>query len=187
LAYRRKARNPVIANFMSGKVATTANHHEVEIDGIARDLRHLREFVVTVKGKGKDGADLRVAVRLGRRTISKACPVGQQHNMTDENGKPRIFCEDRYAFSLGLPTLARRMIEHSYFCWESLDQNRAMNYAVIDAPPGAFHTLKDREYQVMFFYLYPADSEAEADVVPTPRSILAHPLSSALRRLDRRD
>jgi hypothetical protein len=149
---------------MSGNVATTANHHEVEMDGIVRDLRHLREFVVTVKGKGKDGADLKVAVRLGRHTVSKACPVGQQHNMTDENGKPRIFCEDRYAFSLDLPTLARRMIEQSYFCWESLDQNRAMNYAVIDVPPGAFHTLKDGEYQVMFFYLYPADGEDEADV-----------------------
>jgi hypothetical protein len=148
---------------MSGKRAVAANRHEVEIEGIVRDLGHLREFVVTAKGKGRDNADLRVAVRLGRHTVSKACPAGQ-HNMTDENGKPRIFCEDRYAFSLGLPALARRMIEQNYFCWESLDQNRAMNYAVIDAAPGAFHTLKDGEYQVMFFYLYPADDEAKADV-----------------------
>lgn len=135
---------------------------EIEIDGIVRDLRHLEEFVVVVEGKGKDGADLRVAISLGWHTVSEGCTAGQ-HDMVDENGKPRAFCEKRYAFSLGLPELARRMVEQNYFCWESSDRNRAMNYAVIDIAPGRVRDLVDGEHQVVFFYLYPALSE-DADV-----------------------
>ncbi len=135
---------------------------EIEIGGVVRDLRHLQPFVVSVAGKGKDGADLRVSISLGWHVISKSCEYGQ-HDMTDENGKPRAFCEDRYAFSLDLPELAKRMIEQNYFCWESADRNRAMNYAVIDVAPGRILQLSDGEHQVVFFYLYP-DSGVLADV-----------------------
>ena len=135
---------------------------EIEIDGVVRDLRHLQEFVATVPGKGRDGADLRVAIALGRHTVSRACVAGQ-HNMMDENGKPRIFCEDRYAFSLGLPELARRMIQDNYFSWESADRNQAMNYAVIDVAPGQVRDLRDGEHQVVFYYIHPADG-VQADV-----------------------
>lgn len=127
---------------------------EIEIGGVVRDLRHLQPFIVTLPNKGKDGADLRVSVELGRHVISRGCDFGQQ-DMVDENGKPRIFCEDRYAFSLGLPELAKRMVEQNYFCWESSDRNRAINYAVIDVAPGRVQCLLDGEHQVIFFYLYP--------------------------------
>lgn len=136
--------------------------NEIEVGGVLRDLRHLQPFVVSLDGKGKDGADLRVSVSLGRHVISKSCDYGQ-HDMTDENGNPRAFCEDRYAFSLGLPEFARRMIEQNYFCWESSDRNRAMNYAVIDVAPGRILKIVDGEHQVVFFYLYP-DSGEQADV-----------------------
>ncbi|MEY2942230.1 MAG: hypothetical protein RLY97_244 [Pseudomonadota bacterium] len=135
---------------------------EIEIDGIIRDLRHLQEFLAVLEGKGRDGGPLRVAISLGMHTISQGCVVGQ-HNMLDENGKPRLFCETRYAFSLGLPELAKRMIEQNYFCWESADRNRMTNYAVIDVAPGRIHQPADGEHQVVFFYLYPASGE-HADV-----------------------
>ena len=77
--------------------------------------------------------------------------------LEDENGKPRQFCEDRYAFSLGLPELSKRMVEQNYFCWDSIDRNRAMNYAVIDVAPGRIRELIDGEHQVVFFYLYPSE------------------------------
>ena len=82
---------------------------DIEVGGVLRDLRHLRSFVVTVPGKGRDNGDLRVRISLGLHTISTGCDRGA-HDLEDENGKPRRFCEDRYAFSLGLPELARRMI-----------------------------------------------------------------------------
>lgn len=135
---------------------------EIEVDGVLRDLRHLRSFVVTLPGKGKDGADLRVRVSLGLHTISQGCERGQ-HHLEDENGKQRRFCEDRYAFSLGLPELSKRMVEQNYFCWESIDRNRAMNYAVIDIAPGRVRELKDGVHQLVFFYLYPC-KQPEADV-----------------------
>lgn len=47
--------------------------NEIEIAGIKRDLRHLREVIVSVSGKGKDGADLRVAISFGLHTISTGC------------------------------------------------------------------------------------------------------------------
>ena len=135
---------------------------DIEVDGVLRDLRHLSSFVVTVPGKGRDNGDLRVRISLGLHTISQSCERGD-HHMVDENGKPRRFCEDRYAFSLGLPELSKRMIEQNYFCWESADRNRAMNYAVIDIAPGRVRELIDGEHQVVFFYLYPC-RQPEADV-----------------------
>jgi len=135
---------------------------DIEVGGVLRDLRHLRSFVVTVPGKGRDNGDLRVRISLGLHTISTGCDRGA-HDLEDENGKPRRFCEDRYAFSLGLPELARRMIEQNYFCWGSIDRNRAMNYAIIDVAPGRVRELADGEHQVIFFYLYPC-RQPEADV-----------------------
>lgn len=135
---------------------------EIEIDGVMRDLRHLQKFIVTVKDKGKDGADLRVAVSLGRHTVSKSCLLGQ-HNMFDENGKPRKFCNDRYGFSLGLPALAEKIIINNYFSWESKDKNQSLNYAVVEMNPMRVRDLKDGEYQVVFYYLYPSDGTV-ADV-----------------------
>jgi hypothetical protein len=136
---------------------------ELEIDGVARDLRHLESFVAVVAGKGINAGPLRVAVSFGLHAISESCAVGQ-HNMLDEKGKPRVFCEKRYAFSLGLPELARRMVQLNYFCWESADKNRAINYAVIDVAPGLIHQLAAGEHQVVFFYLYPA-SDDQPDVM----------------------
>lgn len=135
---------------------------EFEVGGAIRDLRHLNRMGIAVAGKGINGADLRVSITYSIHTVSASCASGQ-HDMLDENGKPRRFCEDRYAFSLGLPELAKRMIAHKYFCWESNDRNRKMNYAVIDVAPGRVRNLKDGEHQVVFFYLYPATGE-EADV-----------------------
>lgn len=117
---------------------------------------------MVAEGKGKNGGPLHVVISLGMHTISEGCALGQ-HNMLDENGKPRAFCENRYAFSLGLPELAKRMIEQNYFCWESSERNRSINYAVLDAAPGRIHQLTDGVHQVVFFYLYPA-SGGQADV-----------------------
>lgn len=158
------------------------NVDEIEIDGIVRDLRHLTDFVVTLPGKGKNNDDLRVLVTLGLHTISKGCEIGQ-HNLVDENGKPRLFCEDRYAFSLGLPELAKRMIEKNYFCWESMDRNRAMNYAVIDVAPGRIRALVDGEHHVIFFYLHLAKKlHADVNLVITS----CHTRDVAFSRIKRR-
>jgi hypothetical protein len=135
---------------------------DIEVDGVLRDLRHLSSFVVTLPEKGKNDGDLKVRISLGLHTISQSCERGNRH-FDDENGKPRRLCEDRYAFSLGLPELAKRMIEQNYFCWVSADRNRAIHYAVIDVAPGRVRELNDGEHQVMFFYLYPC-RKVEADV-----------------------
>lgn len=141
--------------------------NDITINGVTRDLRHLQDFVVVVPGKGKQGADLRVLISLGLHTISQSCAVGA-HNLSDENGKPRRFCEDRYAFSLGLPELARRMLEQNYFCWQSEDRNQAMNYAVIDVAPGRIRVVTDGEHQVVFFYLHPCwHDSADVNLVIT--------------------
>src|SRR3546814_8551523 len=92
--------------------------NEIVVDGVLRDLRHLRSFAVTVPNKGKDGADLIVRVSLGLHTVSRGCERGA-HHFEDENGKPRQFCEDRYAFrseehTSELQSLMR--ISYAVFC-----------------------------------------------------------------------
>ena len=148
---------------------------EIEIEGILRDLSHLNDFTVNLAKKGKDGADLRVSVRLGLHTISRACNAEEEGNMLDENGRPRVFCEERYSFSLGLKEIVTRMITQKYFCWESRDRNRVVNYAVLDAAPGRIGNLKDGQHTVIYFYLYPANG-VKADVI-------MHVLSCHMREL----
>ncbi len=158
---------------------------EIEINGVLRDLGHLASFVVTLTGKGRDGADLQVAVHLGLHTISRACQPGEISNLVDENGQPRVFCEDRYAFSFGLKEIATRMIQQKYFCWESSDRNRAMNYAVLDAAPGRMRELQDGEHQVIYFYLYPADGKrADVDLYVTSCYMRDMRFSHIKRRFD---
>lgn len=158
---------------------------EIEIDGVLRDLRHLKSFVVELAGKGRDGADLSVAVHLGLHTISRACRPGEASNLQDENGQPRIFCEDRYAFSFGLRDIATRMIQQKYFCWESSDRNRAINYAVLDAAPSRVRQLQDGEYQVIYFYLYPSDGErADVDLYVTSCHMRHMRFGNVRRRFD---
>lgn len=135
---------------------------EIEVEGVVRDLRHLEPFVCVAPGKGKDGADLRVEINFSLHTVSKGCEADDA-DFQDENGKPRRFCEDRYAFSLGLRELGTRMVEQNYFCWKSPDRNRAMNYALVDAAPGRILALPPGEHHVVFFYLYPCHSP-DADV-----------------------
>lgn len=135
---------------------------ELEIDGVIRDISHLDPFVCIAKGKGRDGADLRVEVLLSLHTISQSCENGER-DLLDENGKSRSFCEDRYAFSLGLRELASRMIDQNYFCWKSPDRNRVMNYALVDVAPGRILALPPGEHHVVFFYLYPLAAD-HADV-----------------------
>ena len=158
---------------------------EIEIDGDLRDLSHLSSFVVVLEGKGKDSTDLRVAVHLGLHTISRACQTGESGNLRDENGQSRVFCEDRYAFSLSLKDIATRMILEKYFCWESRDRNRAVNYAVLDAAPGRLRELHDGEHQVVYFYLYPADGrEADVNLYVTSCHTRHLNLSRVKRRFD---
>ncbi len=156
--------------------------HEITIDGVAYNIGHLQPFTVTLSGKGKDNSDLRVKVTLGLHTISKGCSAGHG-DMNDENGKPRIFCPDRYSFSLNLPALISTMIETNYFAWESSDKNMVSNYAVIGVPPQSVHKLTDGEYQVVFFYLHPADDSA-ADVIFTVTS--CHSRQIVFRHIKRR-
>jgi len=136
---------------------------ELEINGVLRDLSHLKNFVVSVPKKGRDNADLRVQIMLGVHTISKGCE-SHERDLDDENGKPRQFCEDRYAFSLGLPEMAKRMIIQNYFSWESKDRNSAIHYAIIDMAPGRVRDIEDGLHQVVFFYLYPCADPNVADV-----------------------
>lgn len=157
---------------------------DIEINGIKRDLGHLQAFIVVLPGKGKEGADLRVRVSLGLHTVSRTCGDGEVSNLNDENGRPRIFCEDRYAFSLGLREIATRMIEQKYFCWESMDRNRAMNYAILDVAPARVTQLIDGEYQVIFFYLYPVSDGADVAMYITSCHLREMKFRGGARRYD---
>lgn len=133
------------------------------IDGVLRDLRHLESIRVVLPGKGRDGSDLRIAVHFGLHAVSRKCERGEAFNMRDENGQSRVFCEERYAFSLGLPEIAKRMVEQKYYCWESKDRNRHVNYAVLDFAPGRITEAPNGHQHVIYFYLMPS-SHDDVDV-----------------------
>lgn len=126
----------------------------MEIAGKVYELTHLSKFNVTLDGKGKNGAPLIIEVSFSSHVFSKACEPNAQ-DMLDENRKPRAICSERYAFSLHLPALVKSMIEKNFFCWESLDRNRASNYAVIKNAKENFSSVKDGRHKIVYFYLYP--------------------------------
>lgn len=123
------------------------------------DLEHLQPKPVVVAGKGKDGADLQVRIHFGTHTVSRRCEATEIPNMQDENNRGRIFCEERYSFSLQLPSLMAAMVEENYFCWESQDRNRAVNFAAIDVPRQEVRTLVDGEHRLVYFYLTPSKTD----------------------------
>ena len=132
---------------------------EIEVDGVLRDLSHLHPMNVVLAGKGKEGAYLRVRVHFGLHTVSRRPERSETADMQDENGHGRVFCNDRYAYSLGLPEILRRMIEEKYFCWESRDRNRAIHYAIVDFAPGRITRMPKGAQQFVYFYLYPGAGE----------------------------
>lgn len=110
---------------------------------------------------------------------------GEASDLHDENGRPRVFCEDRYAFSFGLREIATRMIEQKCFCWESLDKNRKINFAVLDAAPARVRELKDGDHQVIYFYLYPSRREgADVDLYITSCHMRYMRFGKITRRFD---
>jgi hypothetical protein len=154
----------------------------IEINGIQYGFDHLREFVVRLPNKGRDSADLRVAVTCGSHVVSRSCDNGSR-DLVDESGKPRQFCADRYTFSKGLPDLIRAMIVGNYSCWESKDRNQALNYAIIDANPAEVANLPDGHYWVIYFYLYPSDC---TDVDVRLCVVSCHERQIAFRHIRRR-
>ncbi len=86
--------------------------NEIEIAGIKRELRHLREVIVTVLDKGKDGADLRVAISFGLHTISTGCDHGQ-HYMFDKYGKPRLVITSCHSREVAFSRIKRRFNIHT--------------------------------------------------------------------------
>ena len=130
----------------------------LEIEGVQRSLSHLDPFIVTIPKKGRDGGDLRVRVILGLHVISRACDQGETGNLTDENGRQRMFSEERYAFSLNLRPLMTQIILEKHYCWESSDRNRKLNYAVLNAPPAERIRVTSGVHRVAYFHVYPGDS-----------------------------
>jgi hypothetical protein len=151
---------------------------DIDVGGVLRDLSHLADFIVKLAGKGKGSTDLRVRVSMSLHVVSRTCKGDEINDMRDENERPRVFCEDRYAFSLGLREIATRMIEQKYYCWESHDRNRAVNYAIIDLAPGRARRIEDGEHHVIYFYLHP-DKSANSDVILRITSCHMRPMTFA--------
>lgn len=124
---------------------------DLDLEGIIHEFGHLVPFVHALPAAGRDGADLRVRVSFQShvfcRTWSDADgPV----RLRDEAHKPRTFCHDRFAASLGLPDFCRRMLAGNHLTWVSEDRNRASNMAIVDPP------MQSGEHYTIIYYLFPS-------------------------------
>lgn len=71
----------------------------------------------------------------------------------DEGGRGRVFCEDRYNASTGLPDVCRRMLDENFLTWEAQDRNGVSNMAVIDGE------LVTGNHTAIIYYLFPSQVE----------------------------
>lgn len=126
---------------------------QLNIAGAICDLAHLEPFVYTYAGHGEDGADLRIRVTFTSHVFSITPPDDQPGHFIDRGGKPRRFCPDRYAVSLGLPDQIRAMLEANAWSWEMKDRNGYANLAVLTDPR---LRLLDGIYNVVIYYLFPS-------------------------------
>ena len=118
------------------------------------EFKHLVPFNHCLEGHGRDGAPIIVRVSFRSHVFSRA-RKGETEGVffLDENGKTRIFCKDRYAASLHLSDLCRRLILSNALTWETRDGNEKYNLASIDGP------LVNGEHDTVIYYLFPSDAD----------------------------
>lgn len=141
------------------------NHEfvDLKLNSKIYDLAHLRPFVLSVSHPKlpKHGIRLRISFQshVFSKSIDKSAPT--KFDFYDENERKRLFCEERYERSLGLPDLSRAWILNNANTWISKDRNKSSNLALLNS-----HDRKDGDYYAGFFYLFPSrHDEIEVELV----------------------
>ena len=118
------------------------------------DFKHLTPFTHSLDGQGREGAPIVLRVSFRSHVFSRA-HKGETEGVffVDEGGRKRTFCKDRYAASLQLPDLCRRLILSNALTWESRDGNEKYNLASIDG------ALVSGEHDTVIYYLYPSSAD----------------------------
>jgi len=118
--------------------------------GMSRCLKHLAPFTHRLPGQARDGVDLVVRVTFQSHVFSKSEGSGP-HDFVDVSGNRRYFCPARYAFSLGLESEVRKILDQNVYTWEAKDKNQIANLAVL-APASV--QFVSGTHNVLIYYLH---------------------------------
>lgn len=111
-------------------------HTPLLVEGETHSLRHLNATGHDMKGKGKDGDDLRVVIRFSTHVFSDRATHGQRRDVQDHSGTWRTFCPDRYAVSLLLPQIIQEFVVEDLNAGISQDFNKGSNLILIEPVKG---------------------------------------------------
>ena len=104
-------------------------------------LDHLEAFGIVLNGHGPQGSNIRVRVSYLSHVFSKTPEVGEVCDFQDENGKDRVFCNDRYNCSLNISHHCGDSIQNNVLTWESRDKNGASSYMIVKDDNGAYYAI----------------------------------------------
>ena len=100
----------------------------MDINGVFYALEHLNCRMVVLEKQGKDQSDIVVRISFLSHVFSKSPKFGEIFDFKDENGKGRIFCLNRYTYSLNLAEFCENSISQNWLTWESRDKNSVSSY-----------------------------------------------------------
>jgi hypothetical protein len=126
-------------------------HSPIKSNGIKYTLHHLQPQRITLEGHGRDRATITIRISYHSHVYSIADQDSPSaHKFSDESGKQRYFCEQRYGHSLTLPDICKAMIEDNFPTWVSQDRNTRNNMIVTELNP------KDGLQYVVLYSLTPS-------------------------------
>ena len=114
------------------------------------EFSHLVPFSHTLYGQGGDNATIRVRASFKSHVFSTSPEGDENADFQDENGKDRVFCQDRYNRSKHLPGLCLNAIITNALTWQSEDKNSISSLVVADDP------LSTGLKYAVYYYLYPS-------------------------------
>jgi hypothetical protein len=116
-------------------------HNSLQVDDTIYELGHLNSCAVILEKHGKDNADIVVRISFRSHVYSKTPERDEEISFTDENGKARIFCVERYKRSLDLSQLCQKSISENWLTWESRDKNSISSYMLCEAKNGTHYAI----------------------------------------------
>lgn len=131
-------------------------HHPILADNNTFDVSHLNSFQTILAGKGREpNSDLCFEVEISCHVYTKrSTPLGAT-DITDHNGNPRKFCNNRYNLSLRLPQLVQQAIQEDTHSFKINDYNQISNLALFNLDSGfnyyvvyCFEPSKVEEYDI---------------------------------------
>ena len=109
------------------------------------DLSHLDPVTINTHST-KLGREIKTWCRFTTHVFSEKAAPGQVPFIVDEGRRPRVFCPERHALSIHLPTAMSQLADPKSHIWETAAERNWLHRAAVEMVLGG----EPVDYQVFF-------------------------------------